>query len=262
MADMTHTTLAIDTSTETIRCALFSAGAVSGVSATRSESRRRNVAVLTAELLQQREIAVDELAAVVVVIGPGSFTGLRVGLSFAKGLVAAQDIPLVGVTRFEQALYQIRQDNSAQHSATLSERPLYLAVRMKPDEFYCCAVIEGKIGDVDALTMDEVVARSQTGVLYVIGHGAPGYADIEQYATIELTDESLFSVAAEKIRAEALTPWTELEPLYVLRSAAEIKGPKTGATRMASAGSRQRSSRQRNAGQNNSRHRDANSKNA
>ncbi|HZP45273.1 MAG TPA: tRNA (adenosine(37)-N6)-threonylcarbamoyltransferase complex dimerization subunit type 1 TsaB [Candidatus Binataceae bacterium] len=50
-----------------------------------------------AELLRAAALTIPDLAAFAVGLGPGSFTGLRVGLSYAKGLAAASGKPLVGV---------------------------------------------------------------------------------------------------------------------------------------------------------------------
>ena len=52
-------------------------------------------------LLSSLGWALGDLGAVGVVVGPGSFTGVRVGLSAAKGLVEAASVPLVGISRLE-----------------------------------------------------------------------------------------------------------------------------------------------------------------
>src|ERR1700712_3943639 len=50
-------------------------------------------------LLEAQGWKVNELTAMVVVNGPGSFTGLRVGLSAAKGLSEASGVPLIAISR-------------------------------------------------------------------------------------------------------------------------------------------------------------------
>jgi len=71
------------------------------VLAARSEPMARGhqerLAPLTAEIIAQAGLAFAELERIGVTLGPGSFTGLRVGLAFAKGLGAALSIPVVGV---------------------------------------------------------------------------------------------------------------------------------------------------------------------
>ncbi|MCD6337376.1 MAG: tRNA (adenosine(37)-N6)-threonylcarbamoyltransferase complex dimerization subunit type 1 TsaB [Candidatus Marinimicrobia bacterium] len=52
---------------------------------------------LVNQLFEEQKIRVQKLTAVVVSAGPGSFTGLRIGMSFAKGLVYPHQIPLAGV---------------------------------------------------------------------------------------------------------------------------------------------------------------------
>jgi tRNA threonylcarbamoyladenosine biosynthesis protein TsaB len=53
------------------------------------------------DLLKENNITIKELAAIAVTIGPGSYTGLRIGLAAAKGLCYALKIPLIGVSTLE-----------------------------------------------------------------------------------------------------------------------------------------------------------------
>src|SRR5215472_10678968 len=53
------------------------------------------------EVLDAAGSCLSDLCAVAVAIGPGSFTGLRVGLSYAKGVAAAARIPIVGVSSLD-----------------------------------------------------------------------------------------------------------------------------------------------------------------
>lgn len=90
--------LAIDTATRLAGVALYNGDAILAEScwlSTNAHSAELMPALATM-LEQQRRTAAD-LTAVAVAIGPGSFTGLRIGLSVAKGLAQATGIPIFGI---------------------------------------------------------------------------------------------------------------------------------------------------------------------
>lgn len=94
--------LALDTATPAGSIALAEAGAILAVrtfDAGREHSRRLfpEIAGVLADARRRRE----EIDALAVTIGPGSFTGLRIGLSAAKGLCLALAAPLVAVSTLE-----------------------------------------------------------------------------------------------------------------------------------------------------------------
>ncbi|MEO1137034.1 MAG: tRNA (adenosine(37)-N6)-threonylcarbamoyltransferase complex dimerization subunit type 1 TsaB [Pseudomonadota bacterium] len=57
-----------------------------------------HLAPMAAAALTKAGVAIHQLDRIGVVVGPGGFTGVRVGLSFARGLGVGTDIPLVGIT--------------------------------------------------------------------------------------------------------------------------------------------------------------------
>ena len=57
----------------------------------------KNLAVFVDELLHETNIAPNELNAIAVGMGPGSYTGLRIGVSFAKGMCYGLNIPLLAI---------------------------------------------------------------------------------------------------------------------------------------------------------------------
>jgi tRNA threonylcarbamoyladenosine biosynthesis protein TsaB len=100
--------LAIETATDVSSVALFEDGVF--VSLQENHSNRthaRLVTVMIERLLQDMELKAADLNAVCVARGPGSYTGLRVGVSVAKGLCMALDIPLLSLSSLEALAWSV-----------------------------------------------------------------------------------------------------------------------------------------------------------
>ena len=90
--------LAVDTSNEWMGLAVYDGKQVVGERAWRSKQHHTvELAPAIQELLARNGLSMDNLTALGVAIGPGSFTSLRVGLALAKGLAFARGIPLIGI---------------------------------------------------------------------------------------------------------------------------------------------------------------------
>lgn len=90
--------LAIDTATDWVGVALHDGGAVLAEFGWRSRRTQTiELAPAVAQLWARIGVSASELNAVAVAVGPGSYTGLRVGLALAKGIALGQKLPLVGV---------------------------------------------------------------------------------------------------------------------------------------------------------------------
>ncbi len=59
------------------------------------------LAPTVADMMRKADVSMDALKGIAVAIGPGSYTGLRVGLGFAKGVALAQSLPLIGVNTLD-----------------------------------------------------------------------------------------------------------------------------------------------------------------
>ena len=90
--------LCLETATNLCSVALCnSAGVVSLRESNESKSHASMLTVFVEEILKESGIRARELEAIAVSKGPGSFTGLRIGVSVAKGIAYAASIPLIGI---------------------------------------------------------------------------------------------------------------------------------------------------------------------
>jgi tRNA threonylcarbamoyl adenosine modification protein YeaZ len=94
--------LAIDTSSNNVGIALSQKGEI--LASLNWETRQNHTVELLPNLVclsQQIGVPLDSIQAIIVARGPGSFNGLRVGMSTAKGLALSLNIPLLGIDTFE-----------------------------------------------------------------------------------------------------------------------------------------------------------------
>lgn len=90
--------LAVDTSTAQMGLAVYVGAQVIGEYTWRSNQHHTvELAPAVAELLSRSGLTTDDIQALGVALGPGSFTSLRVGLSLVKGLALARHLPLIGI---------------------------------------------------------------------------------------------------------------------------------------------------------------------
>jgi len=98
--------LAIDTSSNIVTIALSHKGEMLALLSW--QTRQNHTVELLPNLvclLQQADVELDSIEAIIVAKGPGSFNGLRVGIGTAKGLALALNIPLLGVNTLEAEAY-------------------------------------------------------------------------------------------------------------------------------------------------------------
>lgn len=94
--------LAFESSAKSAGAALWQDGALLGEYHQNSgQTHSRTLLKMAEDLLRNCDLSVRELDAVAAAAGPGSFTGLRIGLAAAKGLAWGREIPCVGVSTLE-----------------------------------------------------------------------------------------------------------------------------------------------------------------
>lgn len=95
---MSSIILAIDTSTRTIGLSLYNGIYALGESIWNTKNHHTvELAPAVEDLLRKCDIEMAELGALTICVGPGSYTGLRIGMGFAKGLSLANSLPIIGI---------------------------------------------------------------------------------------------------------------------------------------------------------------------
>ena len=184
-------------------------------------------------ILEQAEIPMRQIAGIAVGIGPGLFTGMRVGVATAKTMAQALRVPIIGVPSLDLLAYSVRH----------TSRLICACVDARRGEVFS-AFYRQVPGGVQRLSeyvawpperlAAEVQGRSQE-VLFV-GNGALVYrdkltaarAEFASYAQAFPTAASLVELALPRFVREDSDPLLELEPLYVRKTDAEIAWERQG----------------------------------
>ncbi|HEY4047042.1 MAG TPA: tRNA (adenosine(37)-N6)-threonylcarbamoyltransferase complex dimerization subunit type 1 TsaB [Acidobacteriaceae bacterium] len=175
------------------------------------------------QLLAAQKVKLSDLQAIVVVRGPGSFTGIRVGLSTAKGLAEAAKVPIIAISRL--ALL-----------ASVSGLPHVLAViPAGREEYYAGEYQEGRMLRESLLSGEETKAAAMqpdAGVL--VCEEAANLVESETLQTLFTESPPVYVTAPDaadalnfalgRFRARIFDDVETLDANYLRRSDAEIFG--------------------------------------
>lgn len=120
--------LGIDTASPMGSVALVIDGVVRGVTALPPGGHSSGLALAAERLCDEAGMKLAALGGIAVAQGPGSFTGLRIGLAWAKGVAMGASIPLAVVSSHEAAAYAESADGVGADGAAPSPGPLLLSV--------------------------------------------------------------------------------------------------------------------------------------
>jgi tRNA threonylcarbamoyladenosine biosynthesis protein TsaB len=165
------------------------------------------------ELLTSHAIRLVDIGCIVVVNGPGSFTGVRVGLSAAKGLAEGAGIPVVAISRLE-----VLSHKAGVAAAALDAHRHELFLRIadpEPRELLAGA------DDLARISFLAPVAVCDDAAAALLEQTWPGIARVPAAAP---TAADALSVAAAAISARQFADLALLDGNYLRRSDAEIFG--------------------------------------
>ena len=144
--------LALDTATRFAGLALYNHD---GIFAEESWYADRNHTVelmpRLVRLLNLANLSVADLTALAVSVGPGSFTGLRIGLAVAKGMALPHKLPVVGVPTLEITAYPFREIKLPVWAVAQAGRGRILAACFDRQDDHWQAVVEAHVTTVAGL---------------------------------------------------------------------------------------------------------------
>jgi tRNA threonylcarbamoyladenosine biosynthesis protein TsaB len=169
------------------------------------------------EVLRGAQVAMGQLEAVAVGIGPGSYTGLRIGLSAAKGLCYALGIPIIGVGTLDVLCAQ--QGIKAGDGAT-TLWPMIDARRMEVFTQQRGASADQPLRSL-VLSPEWVEGLDKSQRHVVFGDGADkaaalfqGQAHVQHVIGIQPRTSGMTSLAEQRFAAAAFDDLAYLTPLY------------------------------------------------
>ena len=116
-------------------------------------------------VLKEANITSSQLEAIAVSKGPGSYTGLRIGVSAAKGLAYALNIPLISISTLEALAHQVNADSGC-IVPMLDARRLEVYSAIFDKDYNVVRAIEAQVLDESAFEKELV-----SGNVYFIGDG-------------------------------------------------------------------------------------------
>ena len=114
----------------------------------------KSLPFIVENVLNKAQSSFNDIDGIAISMGPGSFTGLRVGLSYVKGLSLALDIPIVPISTFE-SMINIVKPNPGKVIQTIIHshgNALYIAQYISKDELYVLDSVP-KIIDINDLSL-------------------------------------------------------------------------------------------------------------
>jgi tRNA threonylcarbamoyladenosine biosynthesis protein TsaB len=214
------TVLAIDTCLDACSVAVGDGDrALAVLSEPMMRGHQERLAPMAAEAMRQAGLSFDALSRIAVTVGPGSFTGLRVGLAFAKGLALATGAPCIGVGVLEALAF-----------SEPAKGLVAAAVDAKRGQIYLQIFIDGRAAMApDALAPAEATARLAElwpgGPATLIGSGAPLLEGVIAGAII-IPRAAPDPLAVARLGAAARAPFPPPRPLYLRAPDAKIAQPK------------------------------------
>ena len=221
--------LGIDTATPQVGCAIGGhEGVLASFQSAKGMRHAETLAPAIRFLTERTGVDLKEIGAVAVDVGPGLFTGLRVGVATAKAIASALRVPMVGVSSLDLLAFPVRWTDRRIVSVVDARRGevFFAFYRQVPGGVQ--RLSEARVGSPEMLC-SEIQATGEE--VLAVGDGAVRYAEqLGDLIRVELGDLGLSHPSpgalvqlahARALREDFVNPW-ELKPVYLRKADAEI----------------------------------------
>jgi tRNA threonylcarbamoyladenosine biosynthesis protein TsaB len=222
--------LGLDTATPQVSVTIGDEGAVLGeIRLGRDRRHAEQLAPAIQYLCGELDVELARLSGIAVGLGPGLFTGLRVGVTTAKTMAQALRVPIVGVASLDLVAYPLRHANRLVVAVLDARRHEVFHARYRPVPGGVQRVSDYEVGTPADLVADLVAAGEE--VLFA-GEGALRCRD--DFAEVDRAEQAgaafafpsgaaLVELATSRMEREDFSsPW-EIQPMYLRQSDAEIE---------------------------------------
>ncbi|MGY2796059.1 tRNA threonylcarbamoyladenosine biosynthesis protein TsaB [Ewingella americana] len=216
--------LAIDTATEACSVALYNNGETLAHFELCAREHTQRILPMVQQILSEAGLTLNQVDALAFGRGPGSFTGVRIGIGVAQGLAFGAELPLLPVSTLM---------TMAQGAYRLTEATRVLAaIDARMGEVYWAEYLRGEDGEWQGeqseavLKPEQLLPRAQalTGRFATVGTGWQTYPDLlGESSAVELFDGKMCLPQAEDMLPLALNMWKSgvrvsaehAEPVYL-----------------------------------------------
>lgn len=229
------TILALDTSTKCCSVAITKGGCrdgeiIASISLNSSITHSRRLLSAIKLLMKDTSTSWEALDGVAVGLGPGSFTGLRIGMATAKGLASASELPLLGVSTLDALVQPLQTNDLVCAMLDARKKEVYTALYRKngDNDIFPFSRISEKM----AVSAENLCDKIEEPVCFV-GDGARLYSNIireklgisARFAPSSLhvvNSVQIGFLGAEKLVSGQTLDIAEASPHYVRASDAEL----------------------------------------
>jgi tRNA threonylcarbamoyladenosine biosynthesis protein TsaB len=167
-----------------------------------------------AEVLSRIGVRLDQIHAIVAVHGPGSFTGVRVGLSAVKGLAEPAGIPVVAVSRLAVLAFKAGVDAVALDA---QRNEVFLRIGTREGRYRELLAAKGDLVTLENRPKELAVAEESAGIL-----AGDAWPEVRIVRVNPPTAADALHLAGDRIRAREFTDLAALDGHYLRRPDAEI----------------------------------------